>query len=217
VEITILTLFPDIFQPLIHSSIIGRAIKKNLVKINTVNIREFSSDKHRSVDDRPFGGGTGMILRVDIVEKALFSAKKKTVKNNINEKVILLEPSGVLYKQAKAREYAKYDHLIIICGHYEGIDSRIEKFCDEKLSIGEYVLTGGEIPAMVITDSVVRLIPEVLPKDATIFESFTEKNLLEAPHYTRPEEYKGLKVPKVLLSGNHKLIETWKKKNERYK
>jgi tRNA (guanine37-N1)-methyltransferase len=212
VTITILTLFPQVFTDIFSTSILGRAQKKGLVKINLVDIRDFATDKHKSVDDTPYGGGPGMIMRVDIMEKAIaFSKfKKQSSKIKTKERIILLDPAGKRFNQAKAREYAKLDHLILVCGHYEGVDARISHFVDESVSIGEYVLTGGEIPAMVIADSVIRLIPQVLAKkEATIRESYSVGHLLEAPQYTRPREYKGYKVPAVLTSGNHQKIENW--------
>ncbi|OGG06932.1 tRNA (guanosine(37)-N1)-methyltransferase TrmD [Candidatus Gottesmanbacteria bacterium RIFCSPHIGHO2_02_FULL_40_24] len=206
--ISILTLFPQVFSQVVATSIIGRAKQKKLVNIRLINIRDFSKDKHRSVDDRPYGGGAGMLLRVDIVYKALEAARIKDLKR---EKVFLLDPAGNLLTQKKIREMSEFNHLILICGHYEGIDERICHFIDEKISIGEYILTGGEIPAMVITDAVVRLIPKVLEKpQSTIDESFTEDNQLEAPQYTRPVEFMGLKVPEILLSGNHAQINKWR-------
>lgn len=209
-KITILTLFPKIFADVFSSSIIGRAQKKGFIEINYINIRDFAFDKHKSVDDKPYGGGVGMLMRVDVVEQAIKSAKCKTYNTKCKEKIVLLDCAGKLYTQENARRYAKVDHLILICGHYEGIDARINHFVDEIISIGKYVLTGGEIPTMVITDSVVRLIPGVLcKKNATIEESYTKKNLLEHYQYTRPKVYKGYKVPELLFSGNHEKIKKW--------
>lgn len=218
--ITILTLFPEIFPPVFNSSIIGRTQKKRLVTIRLVNIRDFAHDRHKSVDDRAYGGGAGMVMRVDVLERAISSVKGSdlkvvkglTLKRKYKEKVILLDPKGKEFNQAKARNYVKLDHLILICGHYEGVDARISHFVDEKISIGNYVLTGGEIPAMIVTDVVTRLIPNVLTKkDATINESFSKTGYLEEPQFTRPAIYKGLRVPSVLLSGNHKKIDEWRK------
>jgi len=212
--ITILTLFPEIFTPVFSSSIIGRAQKKGLVKIRLINIRDFATDKHKSVDDKPYGGGVGMVMRVDVLEKAIAFSKVKSQKSKVKnkEKIILLDPKGETFNQRKARGLAKLDHLILVCGHYEGIDARIDNFVDEKISIGSYILTGGEIPAMAVTDAVVRLIPGVLTrKDATLYESFGNGNYLEEPHFTRPPVYKGLKVPAVLMSGNHQKIANWRK------
>lgn len=205
-KISVLTLFPDMFAGPFDHSIVKRAADRNLVSIQFVHIRDFASDKYRSVDGHPYGGGTGMILRVDVVDRALRSVRGTAKK----EKVILLDAAGTTYRQAHARTLSKLEHLILICGHYEGVDERIKTLVDEELSIGDYVLTGGEIPAMVVVDSVVRLIPGVLKKpDATVHESFT-KRLLEYPQYTEPREYEGKAVPDVLVSGNHKVILDWK-------
>lgn len=223
--ISILTLFPEIFPPIFSSSIIGRAQKRELVKIKLINIRDFASDKHKSVDDKPYGGGVGMVMRVDVVAKAIEKArinapppplKVRGGEGGVTEKVILLDPKGKIFNQQLARKYSKLDHLILVCGHYEGIDERITHYVNEKISIGNYILTGGEIPAMVVADATVRLIPQVLTKkEATIFESFGKKGYLEEPHFTRPPIYKGLKVPKILLSGDHQKIADWKKKNRK--
>lgn len=202
-KITILTLFPEMFSGPFDYSIIKRAIDKKKVSINIVNIRDFATDKRKSVDDHPYGGGTGMILRVDVMAAAL--------KNREGYK-ILLDPKGSRYTQKKARELSKMKSLVLVCGHYEGIDARIRSLVDIELSIGDYVLTGGEIPAMVIVDSVVRLIPGVLKKEeATRFESFSEGTLLEYPQYTKPQTYHGRDVPEILLSGDHKKIDAWRK------
>lgn len=224
--ITILTLFPEIFRDIFSSSIIGRSQKKGCVIIRLINIRDFTFDKHKSVDDKPYGGGVGMLMQVDVLERAIESSKLKVkksrrselrAKTSLKEKVILLDPKGKLYTQTRASQYSKLDHLILVCGHYEGIDARITHFVDESLSIGNYVLTGGEIPAMVVADSLIRLIPGVLSKkEATLVESFSNGNNLEPPQYTRPPVYKGYKVPKVLLSGNHLAIRKWQKKHSTY-
>ncbi len=190
------------------TSIVKRAIEKNLVDISYINIRDFSLDKYKSVDGHPYGGGTGMVMRVDVIERALQHAKLKVKSEKC--KVILLDAGGETYKQSKAKELSSIDHLILICGHYEGVDERVRTLIDEEISIGDYVLTGGEIPAMVITDSVVRLVAGVLKPDATIHESFTEPTL-EYPQYTEPQDFNGLKVPDVLISGNHAKIDAWKK------
>ena len=208
-KISILTLFLQMFQGPFDYSIVKRAIDKKQVEINFIDIRDFGEGKHRIVDDKPYGGGIGMILKVDVLEKAISQTLDKTLNKN-EQKVILLSASGKTYTQEKAREYSKYKHLIIICGHYEGVDERILEYIDEEISIGDFVLTGGEIPAMLIVDSVTRLIPGVLKEGATHSESFSE-NLLEYPQYTRPNEFKGVKVPDILLSGNHEKIAEWKK------
>ncbi len=210
---SILTLFPDMFTGPFSFSIIKRAQAKNLIDIRIINIRDFALDAYKSVDGRPYGGGVGMILKVDILDRALQFAKNALPK--AAAKTILLDPKGTTYTQAKARELAQVEHLIFICGHYEGIDARAGNLVDEQVSIGNYVLTGGELAAMVITDSIVRLIPGVLPKNsATITESFSE-NLLEEPQYTRPQVYKGMRVPQVLMSGHHQKIVDWGKKQQR--
>lgn len=192
-------------------SILKRTQSSQAVSIEFVNIREFATDAYKSVDDHPYGGGVGMILRVDVVDRAIQSIKSRPKAGQpLAEKVILLDPQGTPYTQKKARELSTFEHLILVCGHYEGVDERIRVLVDEEISIGDYVLTGGEIPAMVIVDSVVRLIPGVLRnEEATLQESF-EQPVLEYPQYTRPETYKGSSVPDVLLSGNHKAITLWR-------
>ena len=202
-KLSIITLFPEVFHPILNSSILKRAQEKGLVNFKLINLRDFGEGKHQQVDDRPYGGGAGMVLRADILAKAVHKVR--------SHKIILMSASGKPYKQTKAREFSKLKHLIIVCGHYEGIDQRfIDKYVDEEISIGDYVLTGGEVPAMVIIDSITRLIPGVLQKpEAIINESFSE-GLLEYPQYTRPEEFEGEKVPEVLLSGNHAEIKKWR-------
>lgn len=206
--ISIVTLFPEVFEPILNSSILKRAQTKSKIKFQLINLRDFGDGSHKSVDDRPYGGGAGMILRVDVLSKAIIATR-----HSQNEKTILMSASGNQFKQQKAQQLSKLDHLIIICGHYEGVDQRfIESYVDEEISIGDYVLTGGEIPAMVVVDAITRLLPGVLEKEeATVEESFNE-GLLEYPHYTRPEEFEGEKVPKVLLSGDHKKIADWRNK-----
>ena len=210
--ISILTLFPKIYKNILSYSILGRAVKKKLVKFSVIDIRNFATDKRKSVDDKPYGGGVGMLLRLDVVERAIASSKFKVQSSKLREKIVLLDPAAKIFTQVKARQYSKLDHLILICGHYEGIDSRIYHFIDESVSIGEYILTGGEMASAVITEAVTRLIPGVLnKKEATSNECFTIGNYIEDSQYTRPPVYKGLKVPKVLLSGNHEAIALWKK------
>lgn len=205
---SILTLFPEMFDSPLKISISKRAKEIGSVEFNFINIRDFSHDKYRTVDDHPYGGGTGMILKVDVIDRALQSAKNQfpTLKSH----TLLFDPKGKLFSQDVARKFLSYEHLIFICGHYEGVDDRVNKLVDEKLSIGNYILTGGEIPALVVMDSLIRLIPGVLSKpQATIDESFSS-NTYEYPQYTRPQEYKGMRVPTVLLSGNHKKIKKWR-------
>ncbi|HTK03771.1 MAG TPA: tRNA (guanosine(37)-N1)-methyltransferase TrmD [Alphaproteobacteria bacterium] len=207
-KIDILTLFPDMFSGPFDASIIKRAESKNLIEVKVHDLRKWGIGPRHNVDDTPYGGGVGMLLQVDVIDNALKELKTK------NSKVILLDATGVRFTQSKAVEFGKFDHLILICGHYEGIDHRVhEHLVDEIISIGDYVLTGGEIPAMVIVDSVIRLLPGVLGKDESSHdESHKEPGYLEYPQYTRPENYKGWKVPKVLLSGNHKEIKSWREK-----
>ena len=200
----VLTLFPEMFEP-ISKSIIGRAVNNQLLEINLTNIRDFSNDKHKKVDDTPYGGGAGMLLMPNVVWDAWNSVKSK------NAKTIFMTPQGQKLTQKKVEELSKEEHLIILCGHYEGIDQRvIDKIVDEEISIGDYVLTGGEIPAMVLIDSVSRYIDGVLSKDSKSEETFLN-DLLEYPQYTRPEEFLGEKVPDVLVSGNHKNINKWRR------
>ena len=208
-KISIITLFPEVFDPILNSSILKRARQKKLVEFEFINLRDFGEGKHQVVDDRPYGGGAGMVLKADILTKAVKWTKSS--QRTILSKVLLTSATGKQYKQQYARRFSKLKHLIIVCGHYEGVDQRfIDKYVDEEISIGDYVLTGGEIPAMVIADSVVRLIPGVLKKPEAIENESFSTNLLEYPQYTRPEEFAGKKVPKVLLSGNHGAIEKWR-------
>ena len=189
----VLTLFPEMFEPVRHS-IIGRAEEKGLVNINLINIRDFSKDKHNKVDDTPYGGGAGMVMRADVVFDAVQSVKRQ------NSKVIYLSPQGKIFDQKKVQTLSQEEHLILLCGHYEGIDQRvIDEVVDEEISIGDYVLTGGEIPAMVLIDAVSRYVDGVLSQDSVIEESFSN-GLLEYPQYTRPEIFHDKKVPEVLIS-----------------
>jgi len=204
-RIDILTLFPHMFDGFLTESIIKRAIEKGLVTINIIDFRSFSKLNHNQVDDTPYGGGVGMVLRPEPLIEAIESVRTE------NAKVILMCPQGVPYKEAKALELTHETHLIFVCGHYEGFDERIRAFVDEEISIGDYVLTGGELPSMVITDSVVRLLPGVIKEDSHEMDSFTN-NLLDYPVYTKPAEYRGQKVPEVLLSGDHKKIKEWREK-----
>ena len=203
-KIDILTLFPEMFDGFKNESIIKRAIESKKVEINTCNFRDFAKNKHKKVDDTPYGGGAGMVLMCQPIYDAVESLKTD------KSKVIMLSPQGKPYTQKKAYELSKEEHLIFICGHYEGFDERISSLCDEEISIGDYVLTGGELPSMVITDSVVRLLPGVIEEESHEIDSFNE-NLLDYPTYTKPRNYKGMKVPEVLLSGDHKKINEWRK------
>ncbi len=206
-KIDVLTLFPEMFEKFINASIIKRAISDNGVIINTVNIRDFSNYNNSQVDDTPFGGGNGMVMMCDPVFKALESVKTP------DSYIIILTPRGKIFNQNYAKKYKELKHLIIICGHYEGFDERIYNLADEEISIGDFILTGGEVPAMCIMDSVIRLIPGVITEGSLESESF-ENNLLDYPVYTKPREYNGMKVPEILLSGNHAKIKEYRD-NER--
>ena len=202
-KFSVLTLFPDMFSPL-KESIIGKAIEDKKIELNLINIRDFSKDKHKKVDDTPYGGGAGMVMKADVVYDAYEHIKDEKAK------VIFLSPQGKTLNQNKVKELATEEHIILLCGHYEGIDQRvIDEIVDEEISIGDYVLTGGELPAMVLIDSVSRYVEGVLSKDSIKEESFTN-NLLEYPQYTRPEIFHGIKVPEVLLSGHHENIKKWR-------
>lgn len=201
----ILTLFPEMFTPL-KESIIGRATENKFLDINLINIRDFSKDKQKHVDDTPYGGGAGMVIKPDVVYDAYNSIEDKE-----NAKVIYLSPKGKTLNQKMVTDLSKEKHLILLCGHYEGIDQRVlDKIVDEEISVGDYVLTGGELPAMVLIDSVSRYVEGVLSNDSTKEETFSN-DLLEYPQYTRPVEFQGEKVPEILLSGNHQEIEKWRK------
>jgi tRNA (guanine37-N1)-methyltransferase len=207
-KIDILTLFPEMFKGPFDASIIKRAESRDLIKVEVHDLRKWGEGERRNVDDRPYGGGPGMLLRVDIVDNALKDLRTE------KSRVILLDATGERFVQKKAVKLSKLEHIILIAGHYEGVDHRVhENLVDEVISIGDYVLTGGEIPAMVLVDSVIRLIPGVLGKDeSSADESHKEPGYLEYPQYTRPEAYRGWKVPNVLLSGNHKEIKVWRDK-----
>ena len=193
-KFTIMTLFPEMFEP-VKQSIIGKAIEKNLVEINLINIRDFSLDKHKKVDDTPYGGGAGMVMMPDVVYRAYLS-----IKDRENAKVIYLSPKGKTLNQKKVENLSKEEHVILLCGHYEGIDQRVlDEIVDEEISIGDYVLTGGELPAMVLIDSISRYSEGVLSAESIQEESFSN-GILEYPQYTRPEAFEGIKVPEVLLS-----------------
>lgn len=210
----------------LNESILKRAQEKKLMEIEVINLRDFAIDDYGTVDDKPYGGGVGMVLRVDVIYKAIakilnnqssISSEDSSSKFQVSSgtKIVLTSAKGKTYKQSIAQEYSKLDHLIIIAGHYEGVDERIMEYVDEEISVGDYVLTGGELPACIIADSVTRLVSGVLKHpEATEIESFSlidGQQLLECPQYTRPEEFKGKKVPEILLSGNHKNINDWRK------
>ncbi len=217
-KITILTLFPEMFQGVFEHSILKLAKAKKLVEILFVNIRDFGKGKHSLVDDTPYGGGAGMVMRVDVIDKAIQSVTHHKPRATSTRRIILLDPQGAPFTQKKAQELAKYDRLVFICGRYEGVDERVRNLVDEEISIGDYILTGGEIPAMAIIDAVVRLLPGVITKESTESESFSNYTLgakrytlLEYPQYTRPATYKNESVPEILLTGDHKKISEWRK------
>ena len=204
----VLTLFPEMFEGVLHDSMLGRAEKKNVLEFNMINIRDYAVNKHKRVDDYPYGGGRGMVMQVEPIYNAYLDVCSK-----LSEKphVVYMSPKGKVFTQAKAVELSSYEDLVILCGHYEGVDQRIiDEIVDEEISIGDYVLTGGEIPAMVVIDSVSRMLEGVLSNE----DSFTDEShyggLLEYPHYTRPPVFNGREVPEVLLSGNHALISKWR-------
>lgn len=210
-KIDVLTLFPEMFTGVFGQSILQKAAEKSAVQYNVVNFRDYADNKHNSVDDYPYGGGAGMVLKPQPIFDAVAALKENT--DSKKTKVILLCPQGERYDQRKAEELAREDHLIFICGHYEGYDERIrEHVVTDEISIGDYVLTGGELGAMVVIDSVVRLLPEVLGNQESHMKDSFSTGLLEHPHYTRPADFRGMKVPDILLSGNHKLIEEWRNK-----
>lgn len=209
-KIDFLTLFPEMFQGVLGSSILQKAQEKEAVRFDVINFRAFSDNKHQTVDDYPYGGGAGMVLKPQPVFDAV---EKLTAGTDAKPRIILVCPQGERYTQKKAEELAEEEHLMFICGHYEGYDERIrEHLVTDEISIGDFVLTGGELPAMMIADSVVRLLPGVLGKEASHVEDSFSTGLLEHPHYTRPADYKGLKVPETLLSGNHAKIQEWRNK-----
>jgi tRNA (guanine37-N1)-methyltransferase len=212
-RIDIITIFPKMFSPVLDESIIRRAQEKKKVSIFVHDLRHYTHDRHRTVDDRPFGGGAGMVLKPEPVFEAVAAVKKAAKRAGVKgaPKSILLTPQGEALAQPVCKRVARFPHIILICGRYEGVDERIREMCDLELSIGDYVLTGGELPAMVLVDCVVRLLPGVLgDKNSLSFESF-EGNLLEYPQYTRPAEFRGKKVPGILLGGDHRKIEEWRR------
>ena len=209
-KIDILTLFPDMFQGVFEESIIKRAINENKIEINLINFRDYSKDPHKKVDDTPYGGGAGMVLTPQPIFDCINSIKTE------ESKVIMLTPDGVPYKQKIAYDLSKEKHLILLCGHYEGFDERIRSICDLEISIGDYVLTGGEIPAMILVDSITRLLPGVINEQSHLEDSFNNDYLLDYPAYTKPRIYNGMEVPEVLISGDHKKIEEYRM-NERIK
>ncbi|MGG0184549.1 tRNA (guanosine(37)-N1)-methyltransferase TrmD [Bacillus sp. AFS018417] len=209
-KIDILTLFPEMFTGVFGSSILKKAQEKEAVQLRVVNFRDYSTNKHNSVDDYPYGGGAGMVLTPQPIFDAVEQLTKETERK---PRIVLMCPQGERFTQKKAEELAKEEHIIFVCGHYEGYDERVrEHLVTDEISIGDYVLTGGELASMVITDSVVRLLPDVLGNQQSQIEDSFSTGLLEHPHYTRPADFRGMKVPDVLTSGNHKYIEEWRHK-----
>lgn len=216
-SIQFLTLFPELIEPGLKASLLGKAAQNGLLSFGITQIRDFATDKHRTVDDTPYGGGEGMLLRVDVLHAAWQSITGRAgAPDAFRRRTILMSPQGPKLTQTKAKELAQYEELILVCGHYEGVDERfIELCCDEELSIGDYVLTGGELPALVVTDCVARLIPGVVGSDLSVTRDSLEPDqggrpLLKYPQYTRPREFQGLAVPEILLGGNHGEIDRWR-------
>ena len=203
-KVDILTLFPNMFDGVFQESIIKRAVDEKKVEINLINFRDYTNDPHNKVDDTPYGGGAGMVLMCQPIFDCVKSIRTEETK------VILMTPDGIPYKQKMAYDLSNEKHLIIICGHYEGFDERIRSICDLEVSIGDYVLTGGEVPAMVLVDSITRLLPGVIREDSHLEDSFNENYLLDYPTYTKPRVYEGMEVPEVLLSGDHKKINEYR-------
>ena len=215
-RIDILTIFPEMFEGPLTCSLLAKAREKKILDINCSDIRSFTKDKHNTVDDRPFGGGPGMVMKPEPIYSALKSLGVKK-KNSLYKKplkkpyVIYMSPQGQKLDTQKVKKLSKYGHLVLLCGHYEGIDERVMSWVDEEISIGDYVLTGGEIPAMVLIDSVARMLPDVVQDKSSVEQDSFYDGILDYPHYTRPAKFKNMKVPDVLLSGNHAEIEKWRK------
>ena len=212
-KIDVVTIFPNMFNNIIEFGVLKEAFKKNICQLNIYNLRDFSNYKHGRVDDRPYGGGPGMVLMPEPIDNAItFIKKKNKIKKKEKQKTILLAPRGEKLNQNKLKYLVNLENIILICGRYEGVDERvIDSLIDFEISIGDYVLTGGEIPAMVMIDGVIRLLPGVVGKEESLKSESFENNLLEYPQYTRPSVFKGMDVPKILLSGNHKDIQKWRK------
>ncbi|MBZ4687130.1 MAG: tRNA (guanine37-N1)-methyltransferase [Clostridia bacterium] len=209
-QIDIVTIFPEMLEGPLKGSIIGRAREKGIIKINLHNLRDYAYNKHRSVDDYPYGGGPGMVMKPE----PFFCVLEKLDYLHSNNPILLMTPQGEVFNQKLAQEFATFEKMAILCGHYEGIDERVRKIVTHEISIGDYVLTGGEIPALAVVDAVSRLLPGVLGDDQSAREDSFQDGLLEHPHFTRPREYKGMKVPDILLSGNHAEIARWRKKEK---
>lgn len=213
-KIDILTLFPEMFQGAINESLLKKAQLRGLLSFNVVNIRDYALDKHKTADDTPYGGGSGMVMKVEPLFRAIENRKSKSLRQSsgqVDSRVILMCPTGEKLTQEKINKLAKLDHLVLVCGHYEGVDERVRTMVDEEISIGDYVLTGGEIPAMVLIDAVARQIPGVVKEEESVKNDSFYAGLLDYPSYTRPEEFEGQRVPDVLLSGNHAEIDRWRR------
>ncbi|MFZ5447700.1 MAG: tRNA (guanosine(37)-N1)-methyltransferase TrmD [Thermodesulfobacteriota bacterium] len=206
-RINLLTLFPEFFASPLSQSMLQRAQALGAVTYRVINLRDFATDKHQVTDDRPFGGGPGMVMKIEPLVAAIRAARQE----DPQIRVILMGPSGPVFNQAKAKELAGHSHLLLICGHYEGVDDRLHFYIDEELSIGDYILTGGEIPALIVVDAVTRLLPGVLGGEGAIEEESFQEGLLEYPHYTRPRIFEGHEVPQVLLEGDHQRIARWRR------
>lgn len=206
-QIDLLTLFPEFFASPLSQSMLSRAQAQGAVAYRVINLRDFTTDKHQVTDDRPFGGGPGMVMKIEPLVAAIRAARQEDPKS----RVILLGPSGPGFNQAKAQELAGLSHLLLICGHYEGVDDRVHFYIDEELSIGDYILTGGEIPALIVADAVTRLLPGVLGGEGATEEESFQEGLLEYPHFTRPRVFEGREVPQVLLEGDHQRIARWRR------
>ncbi|MCX6779637.1 MAG: tRNA (guanosine(37)-N1)-methyltransferase TrmD [Candidatus Magasanikbacteria bacterium] len=217
-KFSILTIFPDLIYNYCQDSILGRAQSKELISVEAHNFRDFSINKHHTVDDKPFGGGAGMVLQVEPIYRCLENIGLVKNGKKIKEsktKIIIMDPDGKKFDQTMAKQFSKLDNLVIISGRYEGFDERVYKFVDDRVSVGDYVLAGGELPAMIITEAVARLLPGVLGNFESLKEETFENDIVEYPQYTRPENFMGLKVPKILLSGDHKKIGDWRKDQSR--
>lgn len=214
IQFDVITIFPEVVEPYVGASILGRARKAKLIEVRAHQLRDWSTDKHHKVDDTPYGGGAGMVMKVEPFERAVKKVKRRLKKT----RVIVMAASGKTFTQEDAKRLAKYDQLIFLCGRYEGIDQRVtEHIADEALSIGEYVLTGGELPAMVMIDAIARMVPGVIEAESLAQESHSTQGYREYPQYTKPEDYKGWKVPEVLLSGDHKKIAQWREEQSKNK
>jgi len=215
IRFDIITLFPELFDKHLSNLPFKRAIQANKIEVNLINLRDFAIDKRGTVDDKPYGGGTGMLLRVEPIFDALESIAKTNPQDRAKPRVISTTPTGKKWNQKLAQDFKNTNHIVIICGRYEGMDARVEEhLVTDKISVGDYILSGGELPALVIMESIVRLIPGVLEKETALAEESFNDNSLEYPQYTRPEEYKGWKVPQTLLSGNHEEIRRWRQQRK---